>query len=127
MQRQVVGFASPAQDLISDDFTLDKYLVEHPLNTMFLVMESDAMKGVIQQGDLVIVERTTQAQTGQIVLAQMDGTYFIRYLGMDRKGMFLYGTARNLTPLRPTNEIVIVGVVTGLARKFRYAHLSKKR
>lgn len=122
MQRQVVGFASPAQDLISDNFTLDKYLVEHPLNTMFMEMESDRMRGVVNQGDLVIVERSSTASVNQIVLAQVDGTYLIRFLGRDRDGYFLYGTRRNEAPLRPIGDIVIVGVVAGLARKFRKPH-----
>ncbi len=119
MQRQVVGFSSPAQDMISDGISLDKYLVQHPLNTMFIEMNGDSMRGMVNANDLVIVERSNEAAPGQVVLAQIDGQYLIRFLGRDREGFFLYGSRRNEQPYRPTSDIAIVGVVTGLARRFR--------
>lgn len=119
MQRQVVGFSSPAQDMISDGISLDRYLVEHPLNTMYIGMNGDSMRSVVNAQDLVIVERSSEATPGQIVLAQIDGEYLIRFLGRDRDGYFLYGSRRNEQPLRPTSDIAIIGVVTGLARRFR--------
>ncbi|MDK9699338.1 MAG: S24 family peptidase [bacterium] len=115
----VVGFSSPAQDMIADNVSLHRYLVPHPLNSMFVEMSGNSMRGVVNTADLLIVERSNQANPGQIVLAQIDGQYMIRFLGRDRNGFLLYGTMRNEQPVRPSTDIAIVGIVTGLARRFQ--------
>ena len=117
----VTGFASPAADMLSDTISLDRYLVKHPLNTMFVEMTGDAMCGVIEPGDLVIVERAARAAAGRIVLAKVDGEYMIRYLARDANGFYLQAANPRVKPLRPTNNLAIVGTVTGLARRFTVA------
>ncbi len=119
MERQmVVGFSAPALDLLTDTLSLEKYLGLSPNRSMFLEMEGDAMLDAnIAPGDIVIVERTTQAKPGQIVATAIDGKYVIRYLARDRMGNYLVAANANLQPLRPTSSLTVVGVVVGLIRK----------
>lgn len=117
MQRVTIGFAVPSLEALSEDFTLDRYLIPHPLNTLLVEMTDTAMHGTIEAGDLLIVERNHFAKVGQIVLALLNNQYYVRFLGKDGKGYFLYGTQSDpRPPLR--GQLEIVGRVTGLVRKF---------
>ncbi|RMG91594.1 MAG: LexA family transcriptional regulator [Zetaproteobacteria bacterium] len=113
------GFPSPADELMEDAITIDDYLVDHPSRTVLVQVRGDSMLGAgIQDGDYVVVERTDQAQPGQIVVARVDGEYTIKYLMRDGDGWFLRAANPHYPDLRPQGSLDLFGIVRGQFRRY---------
>ncbi|QNT78411.1 LexA family protein [Entomobacter blattae] len=68
------GFPSPADDYRNPDLDLYEHLITHPSATFFLRVEGESMQGFgIFHDDLLIVDRALDAQSGDIVIAAVDG------------------------------------------------------
>jgi len=112
------GFASPAAELMGDSITIDEYLVEHPSSTVLVEVNGDSMIGAgINDGDMLVVERESNPDTGRIVVAIVDGDFTIKYLQRDRKGYYLQPANPNFSNIRPQGSLEIYGVVVGQFRK----------
>jgi repressor LexA len=113
------GFPSPAEEELLDTMSLDDYLIENKEATYLLQVKGDSMIGAgIREGDLVIVERTTAPRVGDIVIAEVDGEWTMKYLR--KRGQTLYLAAANprYQPIVPKEELKVVAVVTAVVRKY---------
>ena len=74
------GFPSAEEELI-DTMSLDEYLIENKEASYILRVKGDSMIDAgIREGDLVIVERTNAPRVGDIVIAEVDGEWTMKYL-----------------------------------------------
>ena len=81
------GFPSPADDYIEDVIDLNKHLVNHPNATFFVKVKGDSMEGAnINDGDILIVDRSLNAKSGSIVIAVVDGELTVKRLKQLSKG-----------------------------------------
>jgi DNA polymerase V len=119
--RLSAGFPSPAADYAEDGLDLNDYLVRNkPASFMFTVKGDSMMNAGIVEGDKVIVDRSINAKSKDIVVAVVNGEYTIKRL---------YKTAAKVE-LRPENlayqpivfkegsELEIWGVVVGVVRRY---------
>ena len=75
------GFPSPAEDYVETGINLNDELIRHPASTFFLRVKGDSMKNAgILDGDLLIVDRSLEAQPGHIVIAILDGSFTLKRL-----------------------------------------------
>ena len=114
------GFPSPAEEELLDTMDLTEFLIHNKEATYLVKVDGDSMiEAGILPGDLVLVERTHEAQPGDIVIAQIDQGYTMKYLR--KKGRRLYLEAANSTyaPLYPKEQLTIEAVVTAVVRKYR--------
>jgi repressor LexA len=101
----------------SDAMTLESFLVKRPSKTVLLKVRGDSMRDAgILDGDLAIVERTKQAQKGQIVVAIVDGAYTLKELQYEGKRPVLMPHNPEHKPIRPQSDLEIYGIFRGLAR-----------
>ncbi len=113
------GFPSPAEEELVDVLSLDEYLVRRPEATFMLTVSGDSMiEAGIQPGDIVLVERGAQPRSGQIVVAQVDGEWTLKYYVKDRVGVRLDPANRAYRFIRPKQSLVIGGIVRGVVRKY---------
>jgi repressor LexA len=101
--------------------TIDDYLIDDPNRTTLCRVRGDSMKDAgLLDGDLVTVERNSPTVAGDIVVAVVDGELTVKYLRMTRKREF-YLEAANLAykPIHPKGSLEIIGVVTGVIRRYR--------
>jgi len=108
------GFPSPADDYIEQHISLDAHLVTHPEATFFLRVAGDSMQGVgIQDGDLLVVDRSLSATPGRVVIAVVDGDLTVKQLVSTANG-FILRAAHPAYPditLAPGQELQVWGVV----------------
>lgn len=115
--RVQAGFPSPATEALQDTITLHQYLVEHTATSEIIPVSDDAMAGAgIFKGDLAIIEKRT-AKPGEIVLAEIDGDTVLRRLMRDSEGFWLEAAQDDEPPIKKGSEMLILGVLAGLARK----------
>lgn len=113
------GFPSPAEEELVDTLSLDEFLIQNPEATYLLKVSGDSMTGAgIHPGDLVLVERGRAVKTGDIVVAQTDNEWTMKYY--DKKGNVVTLKSANpkYPPIRPREELVIGGVVIACIRKY---------
>lgn len=100
--------------------TLDEYLIHDPKTSFLLRVSGDSMQDAgIFDGDIVVIERTKHAQPGDIVLAQIDQEWTLKFLKKDRIRKITYLLAANpkYPPFYPKTELTIHGVVHAVVRK----------
>ena len=107
------GFPSPADDYLDIGIDLNQTLIQHPSSTFFLRVSGNSMTGAgIQNGDLLIVDRSLNPFPGQIVIAVLDGSFTLKRL--IRKNGVLYLEAEHpsypLLDLRNYLDVHIWGV-----------------
>ncbi len=117
------GFPSPADDYIESSLDLNTYLIKHPAATYFARAKGNSMEGCgIFDGDLLIVDRSLEAQDGQIIIAVLDGELTCKIL--DKKQQRLIAASRHYPPIKIAeySELIIEGVVI---HSIRYHVLSR--
>jgi SOS regulatory protein LexA len=113
------GFPSPAEEELRDVISFDEYLVAHPEASFLLSVTGDSMIGAgIMEKDLVIVERGRQPKNGDIILAEVDGNWTMKYFRKQGKTITLEAANPRYSPIVPQTELRIAGVITALVRKY---------
>jgi len=113
------GFPSPAEEELRDVISFDEYLVAHPETSFLLSVTGDSMIGAgIMEKDLVIVERGRQPKNGDIILAEVDGNWTMKYFRKRGTRITLEAANPKYPPIVPREELRIAGVVTALVRKY---------
>jgi SOS regulatory protein LexA len=113
------GFPSPAEEELRDIISFDEYLVTRPESSFLLKVSGDSMTGEgIMEGDLVIVERGRDAKNGDIVVAEVDGEWTLKYFRKEGKNVILEAANPKYQPIRPKSELRLGGVVTAVIRKY---------
>jgi repressor LexA len=114
------GFPSPAEEELVDTLSLDDFLIQDREATFLLKVSGDSMSGAgILPGDMVIVDKGQTARSGDIVIAQVDGEWTMKYLRKRGDNVTLHPANSKYHPIKPKNELKIAGVVTAVVRKYR--------
>ena len=111
------GFPSPAADYEENQLDLNKHLIKNPAATFFVRVSGDSMTGAgINDGDLLIVDRSVEPKSKNIVIAVIDGELTVKRIRIRRKKIYLEAENENY----PTQEISqesdfqVWGVVTNV-------------
>ncbi len=114
------GFPSPAEEELSDIISLDELLIKNREATFLLKATGDSMRDTgIHHGDLVLVERTTDIKSGDIVVANVDGEWTIKFFRRRGKQVYLEPANRNYKTIVPQEELKIDLVVRAVIRQYR--------
>jgi SOS regulatory protein LexA len=113
------GFPSPEEESLCDIISMDEYLVAKPEASFLLQVSGDSMIGEgIRAGDLVIVERGREPKSGDIVIAEVDGEWTMKYFKRQGKQVVLEAANPQYPAIRPKTELRLGGVVTAVIRKY---------
>lgn len=119
LSRVPAGFPSPGDDFA--DTTLDlNELVEHPAATFFVRVSGDSMRHAgIDDGDLLIVDRSREARPGNIVVAVMDGGMTVKQLERRGDDWWLVAANKAYPALQMREDAEIWGVVAHTIKSYR--------
>ena len=113
------GFPSPEEESLCDILSMDEYLVTKPESSFLLQVSGDSMIGEgIMEGDLVIVERDRQPQIGDVVIAEVDGDWTMKYFKKQNGKIYLEAANPKYPIIWPKTELQLGGVVTAVIRKY---------
>ena len=106
LERVACGFPSPAQDYVEDRLDLNRLAVRHPSATYFIKVSGDSMIGAgIGDGDLLVVDRSLNAEHGDIVVASVAGEFTV-------KELLPHNARYQPITFQSEEELQIFGVVT---------------
>ena len=113
------GFPSPEEEALCDIMSIDEYLIAKPDQSFLLKVSGDSMIGEgIMEGDLVIIERGRNPKQGDVVLAEVDREWTLKYFKMIGKRVTLEAANPKYPSIKPKEELRIAGVVTAVIRKY---------
>lgn len=114
------GWPSPAEEELLDTLSLDELLIQNRQATFMLKVSGDSMSGAgILPGDMVLVDRQFPPKSGDIVIAEVDGHWTMKYLKKRGGAVALIPANPKYKPIRPKSELKIAGVVTAVIRKYK--------
>lgn len=112
------GFAAPVEEHAEEQITLENYLVKNRSATFLLRVKGNSMIGAaINEGDLVVVDRSKQPKPGDIVVGVLDGEFTLKRLKKDKGKFYLQAENPEYPDLHALDELKVAGVVVGLIRK----------
>ena len=113
------GFPIPAEEDLADTMSLDEFLIESPEATFLLKVSGDSMTGAgIVPGDLLVVDRAATPREGQIVVAEVDREWTVKYLRKRGGKFWLEAANPKYPPIVAREEMRIAAVVKGVVRKY---------
>lgn len=116
------GFPSPADDYIEGRLSLDEHLIQHKDSTFFVRAKGNSMVGAgIFDGDILVVDKSLEPGSGDIVVAVVEGEFTVKYL-VRQGGDFLLKPANARYQdilLKDGQELQVWGVVTSTVKQFR--------
>jgi DNA polymerase V len=113
--RVPAGFPSPALDHMEQRLSLDSLLEVQAPHTYVVRVSGDSMQGAgIFDGDLLVVSRALSAQSGDVVVAAVNGEVFVKRLCRDGQQIILRSENPRYAPryILEGDELLVWGVVT---------------
>jgi repressor LexA len=116
--RIAAGLPAMAFDAYPEGLAIDAHLVRHPSRTFLVTAKGDSMIGAgLLPGDTLIVEKTSAANHGDIVVAVVDGAYTVKRLARENRRFVLKPENPRYPVLRP-EPLEIIGRIVGSFRKY---------
>lgn len=114
------GFPSPAQDYEGRTLDLNERLVKRPAATFFMTVTGDSMEDFsIQDGDILVVDRSVDARSGHIVIALVDGEVIVKSYEMIGRRPYLCSGNSQYAPIPIADlECQVWGVVRSVIHEF---------
>ena len=115
------GFPSAADDYLDRKIDLNEHLIQHPAATFFVKVKGDSMRGVgIYSGDMLIVDRSKEAQNNSIVVAILNGEFTVKRLQKKDGKISLVAENPNYKPIEIVSsmDFEVWGVVLHSIRSF---------
>lgn len=115
------GFPSPAEGFMTDSIDLNRELIRHKETTFYARVNGDSMiHAGIGDGDLVVIDKSLDAHSGDYVVAYIDGEFTLKEFRTDPANQCAWLVPANdcYSPICVTadNEFLIWGVVTYVIR-----------
>lgn len=120
------GFPSPAQDYIDKSLDLNRDLIDHPAATFYArVVGLSMIKAGIDEGDIIVIDRSLEAQHGDIVVAFVNGDFTMKYLDLSEKNndRIVLRPANDAFPpivISPYDDFSVWGVVCKIIKNLRH-------
>lgn len=112
------GFPAPG-DTLEDTIDLEHFLIPKKDKTFILKVDGDSMIDAhIAEGDLVIAEESNTAKNGDIVIAQVDGEFTMKYFKKEGSRVWLEPANERYAPINPEHSLEIKAIVKGVIRKY---------
>ena len=113
------GFPSPAEEELADTMSLDEWLISNKEATFMLKVRGESMRDAgIMPGDMVLVERGATAHDGDIIIAEVDNAWTMKYLRHRNGRVVLEPANPRFRPIVPSEELNVTAVVKAVIRKY---------
>jgi DNA polymerase V len=115
------GFPSPAGDFIELTIDLNRHLIKNKDATFFAKVKGHSMKNAgINDGDLLVIDKSLEPQNGKIAICQIDGEFTVKRIKIEKEIVWLIAENEDYQPIKvtPENELMIWGIVIHSIKTF---------
>lgn len=114
------GFPSPCQDYMEGSIDFNKELIRNPSATFCARVSGNSMVGEgIEDGDILVVDRSIRACDGKIIVSFIDGEFTLKRLRVDQSGIWLQPANPDYPAIRieDGSNFQVWGVVTYVIKR----------
>ncbi len=118
--RVQAGFPSPAQGEYADTIDLNRALISNPAATFCArVIGNSMVEAGINEGDLLIIDRSLTPQNGNIAVCFVDGDFTVKRLSVRDDGIYLTPANASFPELKVDEEsnFQVWGVVSHIIKR----------
>ncbi len=118
--RVQAGFPSPAQSEYAESIDLNRALITNPAATFCARVIGDSMVDAgINEGDLLIIDRSLNPCDGNIAVCFVDGEFTVKRLSVRDDGIYLTPANAAFPELKvgEDNNFVVWGVVSHIIKR----------
>ncbi len=113
------GLPASVEEELVDTVNLDEMLIKNKPLTYLLEVDGDSMIDAhIEKGDMVLVERANTARDMQIVIAEVDGEFTMKYFRKKGEKAWLEPANKNYKAIYPEHSLNVVAVLKAVIRKY---------
>lgn len=109
------GFPNAAEESVETPLDLNTLLIKHPASTFYMRVDGDSMRDMsIYSGDLIIVDKSLEIRSGDVVVAFIDGEFTLKQFVKHDNGGVLKPANPNYPNIviKEDSDFQIWGVVT---------------
>ena len=122
LSRISAGFPSPADDYIENNLSISELLIKNQLSTFLMKASGESMiEAGINDGDVLVVDRSLEARSRDIVIAIFEGNLTVKRLIIKVDGSAILKAENSLYKnilISEYTELEIWGVVTSAIHQF---------
>ena len=122
LSRISAGFPSPADDYIENNLSISELLIKNQLSTFLMKASGESMiEAGINDGDILVVDRSLEARSRDIVIAIFEGNLTVKRLIIKADGSAILKAESPLYKnilISEYSELEIWGVVTSAIHQF---------
>ena len=122
LSRISAGFPSPADDYIENNLSISELLIKNQLSTFLMKASGESMiEAGINDGDVLVVDRSLEARSKDIVIAIFEGNLTVKRLIIKADGSAILKSENPLYKnilISEYTELEIWGVVTSAIHQF---------
>ena len=122
LSRISAGFPSPADDYIENNLSISELLIKNQLSTFLMKASGESMiEAGINDGDVLVVDRSLEARSRDIVIAIFEGNLTVKRLIIKADGSAILKSENPLYKnilISEYTELEIWGVVTSSIHQF---------
>ena len=122
LSRISAGFPSPADDYIENNLSISELLIKNQLSTFLMKASGESMiEAGINDGDILVVDRSLEARSRDIVIAIFEGNLTVKRLIIKADGSAILKSENPLYKnilISEYTELEIWGVVTSAIHQF---------
>ncbi len=114
------GFPSPAEDFKEVKISIDQEVVKNESATFYARVVGQSMEGAgLDDGDLLVIDRSQEAQTGKIAVCFIDGEFTVKRLKVEDNCVYLMPENPKYKSIKvdKEDELIIWGIVTYVVKK----------
>lgn len=114
------GFPSPAQGAFADSVDLNHELINNPTATFCARVIGDSMvDSGINEGDMLIIDRSIEPQNGDIAVCFIDGDFTVKRLLINDEGISMVPANRKYPVIKVPDDsnFIIWGIVSHIIKK----------
>lgn len=121
------GLPATVEEELADTVNLDDLLIKNKPLTYMLEVDGDSMIDAhIEKGDMVLVEKTNHAKDMQIVIAEVDGEFTMKYFRRStvltasgkKEKVWLEPANKNYKPIYPEHSLNVIAILKAVIRKY---------
>lgn len=113
------SWGSPAEEELLDTISFDDWINPNKESSFLIKVASDAMIDAgIHPGDVLIVERGKRPASGDVVVAEVDNEWVLRYYQIEQGRPYLLPANGRYEEILPHTSLTVIGVVKACIRKY---------
>ena len=114
------GLPTAEEEVHTDTMNLDDFLVKNHEDTFLLKVSGDSMTNAgIHEGDFVLIERGREPKNHDIIVAEVDGEWTLKYYEKIGSHVRLVAANKKYLPIVPQHELKTGGVLVAVIRKYK--------